>query len=332
MTITDAPTETRPARRRVVVTVLLWLLVIPAAVWFLGRAFGLERGILVMLVAFTPYVAAWSWIPVLLALIGRRWAAAAVAALVAFGLAVCVLPRALPNLDTGPSAGVELRVMTANLLFSGADPAEIVRLVRENDIAVLAVQEFTPNGESALAAAGLGDLLPYAQLAPEYGASGSGLYSRHPLTDPASRRNDGGFQQAYGTIQPPGAGPVFVESAHPLAPAHPTMLSGWSADLREQPSADPDAAPKILLGDFNATLDHRLLRDLIATGYRDAADTAGQGLIGTWGPYDGDPIPPVTIDHVLVDERIGVRDVSVHGVNRSDHRALIASLTIPAAS
>jgi endonuclease/exonuclease/phosphatase (EEP) superfamily protein YafD len=284
MTITDAPPERRASRRRVVLTVLVWLLLAPGAVWFLGRAFGLERGFLVMLMAFTPYVAAGAWIPFLVALIARRWAAAAVAGLVAFGLAVCVLPRALPDLDKGPSTGVELRVMTANLLFSAADPAEIVRLVRENDIAVLAVQEFTPNGETALSAAGLGALLPYHQLAPEEGASGSGLYSRYPLTDPGSRRNDGGFQQTYGTIQPPGAAPVFVESVHPLAPAHTTMLSGWSADLREQAPADPAATPKILLGDFNATLDHQKLRDLIKTGYRDAADDVGAGLIGTWGP------------------------------------------------
>lgn len=330
MTITDAPSETRPSRRRVAGTVLLWLLLAPGAVWFLGRAFGLERGILVMLVAFTPYVAAWSWIPVLAALAARRWAAAAVAGLVAFGLAVCVLPRALPNIDKGPSTGVELRVMTANMLFGGADPAEIVRLVRENDIAVLAVQEFTASGESALAAAGLGELLPHHRSAAESGASGSGLYSRFPLTDPGSRRNDGGFLQAYGTIQPPGAGPVVVESAHPLAPAHPSMLDGWSADLREQPRADPDGPPRILLGDFNATLDHKKFRDLIATGYRDAADAVGQGLVGTWGPYDGDPIPPVTIDHVLVDKRIGVRELAVHDVRRSDHRAVIATLTVPA--
>jgi endonuclease/exonuclease/phosphatase family metal-dependent hydrolase len=39
----------------------------------------------------------------------------------------------------------------------------------------------------------------------------------------------------------------------------------------------------------------------------------------------------VTIDHVLVDRRIGVRDVQVHGLPRSDHRAVLASLTVPAA-
>ncbi|WP_433827001.1 endonuclease/exonuclease/phosphatase family protein [Actinoplanes sp. CA-015351] len=334
MTITDAPAETRPAHRRAVTrTLLVWLLVTPAAAWFVVRGFGLERGRLIQLIAFTPYVALWSLIPALLALIARRWAAAAVAVLTAFGLAMGVLPRTIPDLDTGPGTGVALRVMTSNMLFGGADPASIVRLVRENDVAVLALQEFTEEGRDGLRAAGLDELLPYHSFAAEAGASGSGLYSRYPVSDPGSRRNNGGwrFLQAYATVQAPGADPVLVESVHPLAPALPDTFAGWRSDLEEEPRADPGGVARILIGDFNATLDHGPLRDLIKSGYRDAAAAVGKGLIGTWGPYDGDLIPPVTIDHVLADERIGVSDVEVHDVTGSDHRALIAALTIPAA-
>ncbi|MEU4561315.1 endonuclease/exonuclease/phosphatase family protein [Actinoplanes sp. NPDC023936] len=332
MTITDAPAETRPAHRpRLTRTLLIWLLVVPAVVWFVIRAFGLEGGRMIQGIAFTPYVALWSLIPALVALLARRWGAAAVAVLTAFGLAMGVVPRALPNLDRGPADGVTLTVMTANLLFGGADPAAVVRLVRENDVAVLAVQEFTEPARDGLRAAGLEELLPHHEFAAEPGASGSGLYSRFPITAPASHRTDGGFLQSYGTITPPGAGPVLVESVHPLAPAVPESFGGWRSDLAGQPAADPEGTPRILVGDFNATLDHKLLRDLIKTGYRDAAETTGEGLIGTWGPYDGDLIPPVTIDHVLVDERIGVRDISVHGVKNSDHRAVVAALTLPEA-
>ncbi|HWS32961.1 MAG TPA: endonuclease/exonuclease/phosphatase family protein [Actinoplanes sp.] len=331
MTITEAPSVTRPVRRRRIVwTVLIWLSVVPAAIWLLGRTLGWEAGPAVQLLAFTPYVALWSLIPMLVALVSRRWAAAATAALIALGFGMAVVPRALADSDKGPAAGVELRVMTANLLFSGADPSELVRLVRENRIDVLAVQEFTPLGETALKAAGLDALLPFNQLAPEYGASGSGLYSKFPFAEQAARRNDGGFQQAHATVQVPGAGDVYVESVHPLAPASLDTVPGWSADLRDQVPAG-GGVPKILMGDFNATLDHKPLRDLIASGYRDAADTLGKGWSGTWGPYDGDPIPPVTIDHVLADKRIGVQDFQVHVLEKSDHHALTALLTVPAA-
>jgi endonuclease/exonuclease/phosphatase (EEP) superfamily protein YafD len=330
MTITDAPPAARQSgRRRKVRTVLVWLLLVPAAVWLVARTFGWDSGLWVQLLAFTPYVAVWTLVPVLVAVIARKWVAAALAALIAAGFGLAVVPRGLADSDRGPSQGVELRVMTSNLLFSDADATEVVRLVRDNRVDVLAVQEFTANGQAALKAAGLETILPFYQLAPEWGASGSGLYSRYPFAEQAARRNDGGFQQAHATIQVPGAATIYVESVHPLAPAALDMVSGWAADLADQVPAVGDV-PKILLGDFNATLDHKPLRDLIATGYRDAADATGDGWTGTWGPYDGDPIPPVTIDHVLVDERIGVQDVQVHTVKETDHRAIIARVTVPA--
>jgi len=332
MTITSSGPETaaRPGKR-LAVTVAVWLIVLPGFAWAIIRFSGAERGLLVQMFAFTPYVAAAVWLPFLIALISRRWLAAAIAVVAAAMLAVTVLPRALADDDRGPTVGVELHVLTANVLAGGADPATIVGLVRDHDVAVLAMQEFTPEIQTRLAAAGLGALLPYSSLAPEYGTTGSALYSRFPITEGGSRRNDGGFIQAYGTVQPTGAGPLTVESAHPVAPYDVRVLGDWRGDLDRQPRADPNGTPRILLGDFNATLDHKALRDLISHNYRDSADADGAGLIGTWGPYSGNPLPPVTIDHVLVDRRIGVRDVQVHGVPRSDHRAVYASLTVPVA-
>jgi endonuclease/exonuclease/phosphatase (EEP) superfamily protein YafD len=332
MTITTDQPATKPVRvRRVAWQVLLWLLVLPGAAWALVRLGGVERGLAVQLLAFTPYVAAWSVVPLIAALATRRRLAGAVAAVTLVIFAAVTLPRAIADGDRGPQGGVALRVMTSNMLFGNADAAEIVRLVRADAVAVLALQEFSPGAQTRLAEAGLGALLPYSSLGPAYGADGSGLYSRFPITNPGVRRNGGGFAQAYGTIQAPGAGAVVVESAHPLAPYSLEVLGDWRDDLDSEPRADPAGPPRILLGDFNSTLDHAPLRALIDGGYRDAADAAGAGLIGTWGPYDGDPLPPVTIDHVLADERLGVGAVSVHDIPGSDHRAIIAELRVPAA-
>ncbi len=334
MTITSAPpgSRARPAKR-VGVTVLVWLLLLPGAAWAVIRLGGWERGVLVQLFAFTPYAAAGVWIPALVALAARRWLGAAVAVVAAGSLAVAVVPRALADGDRGPATGVRLQVLTSNVLAGSADPQTLVRLVRENDVSVLALQEFTPAMQTRLTAAGMDALLPYTSLAAEHGTTGSAVYSRFPITEGGSRRNGGGFLQAYGTIQPPGAGPLLVESAHPAAPYSVQVLGDWRADLRSQPRPDANGPARILLGDFNATLDHKLLRDLIARGYRNAADADGAGLVGTWGAYTnrGPSLPPVTIDHVLVDRRIGVRDVEVNGVPGSDHRSVLASLTVPAA-
>jgi endonuclease/exonuclease/phosphatase family metal-dependent hydrolase len=186
--------------------------------------------------------------------------------------------------------------------------------------------------QAGLRAAGLEELLPYSSLAAEAGSTGSGLYSRFPVTAAGAHRNGGGFMQAYGTIQPPGSDPLIVESAHPNAPYAVSALPDWREDLLKQPHADPDGPARILLGDFNATLDHAELRDLISHGYRDAAVAVGKGLAPTWGFYYGPRrLPPVTLDHVLVDTRIGVREVQVHRVPETDHRAVLAWLRVPAA-
>jgi len=331
MTITSSrPAAVARPAKRLAVTVLVWLIVLPGTAWAVTRFFGWERGLLVQLFAFTPYVAAAVWLPALIALFSRRWLAAAVAVVAAAILAVCVIPRAVVN-NRGPAAGTELHVLTSNVLAGGADPATVVGLVRGHDVSVLAMQEFTPGIQARLTEAGLDALLPYSSLAPEVGTTGSAVYSRFPITEPGARRNGGGFQQAYGTVQPTGAGPLTIESAHPAAPYSIGALGDWRRDLAQQRPAEPNGTPRILLGDFNATLDHKVLRELISHGYRDAADADGAGLVGTWGPYSGNALPPVTIDHVLVDDRIGVRDVQVHRVPRSDHRSVLASLVVPAA-
>ncbi|OKI89570.1 endonuclease/exonuclease/phosphatase family protein [Micromonospora sp. CB01531] len=329
ITTTDAGRAA--ARTRRIATTACWLTVAPVAAWAVLRLAGLERGPLVQAVAFTPYIAAASLVPLVLALALRRRAAAVAAAVIALALVGVVAPRAVAA-GQPEVGGPTLRLLTANLLVGGADPARLVELVRAHRVDVLAVQEFTPGIAAELDRLGLATLLPYRELNPEVGTTGSGVYARFPLSEGGFRRNPGfAFTQAYGTLAVPGAPPLRVESAHPAAPYAVEALPDWWTDLRGQPPATPRGRLSILAGDFNATLDHAPLRELIATGYVDAADAAGAGLAGTWGPYDGDLIPPVTIDHVLVDRRIAVRSVAVHPVPGSDHRAVLAELRLPAA-
>lgn len=307
-----------------------WLAVTPGTAWAVVRVGGLERGPLVQLVAFTPYAAGLALVPLALAVALRRWWASALAAAVAATLIGLVVPRAVPG-GNPPATGPTLRVLTANLLAGSGDPATLVGLVRSSRADVLAVQEFTPAAAAGLDRLGLADLLPYRVLNAEDGTSGSGLYSRFPITEPGVRRNGGGFSQAYGTLSVPRAAPVHVESVHPVAPFPLRTMADWRRDLTAEPPATPGGPVRILAGDFNSTLDHAPLRALLATGYADAAERAGAGLVGTWGPYAGDLIPPVTIDHVLVDRRVAVRTVAVRPLPPSDHRTLFAELTLPAA-
>lgn len=332
--IVDAPPAPAPMSRRHrgarLGTMLCWLVVVPPALWAVLRLIGLDRGPLVQALAFTPYVTGVSVLTLGLTLALRRWWPAALAALAAVALLGVVTPRALasPQPEAG---GPTVRLLTANLLAGAGDARTLVELVRRYEVDVLTVQEFTPQAQAALDQLGLDRLLPHRQLNAEVGTPGSGLYSRWPLTDVGLRHNlnGWGFTQAYGTVAVPGAPPVRVESAHPSAPYAVDQVGAWRADLEAQPLATPDGGLQILAGDFNATLDHGPLRALLSTGYVDAADATGEGLTGTWGPYDGDLIPPVAIDHVLVDRRIAVRAVKVLALPGSDHRPVLTTLTLP---
>jgi endonuclease/exonuclease/phosphatase family metal-dependent hydrolase len=326
-----------PARSRSrVVTVLCWLALLPGAGWLVARLAGWDSSFpLTQLMAFTPYVAAASLAALLLALGLRRWRAAGLALLVVALFAGVVGPRWLP--DSDPLAGAQgptLRVLTANTLAGDADPKVLVDLVRQHDVQVLALQELTPGFVDAARAAGLFELLPHLALHPDDGTEGSGIASRYPLRDDGHRVNPGGFWQAKAEITVPapdggGARQVLVESAHPFSPYAAEVTDLWLRSFDGQPKATADGPARILLGDFNATLDHRPLRDLIDSGYRDAADVVGAGLVGTWGWYDDKAIPPVTIDHVLADRRVGVRQVRVFDLPGSDHRPVLAELVLP---
>ncbi|MGC9666268.1 endonuclease/exonuclease/phosphatase family protein [Planosporangium sp. 12N6] len=307
--------------------VALWFAVAGCAAWAAVRVFGLDHlgGPLYPLIAFTPYVAGGTVVVTGLACALRSWWAAGVAAGVAITLLVCVLPRGFAT-GGGAADGPRLRVLSSNMMIGAADAATIVRLVRDQGVQVLAVQEFTPEAEQALDAAGLAELLPHRVSYPQPGAGGSGLFSRFPLRDDGLRTLPSGFTQAAATIQVPGAREVALESAHPCAPLPPDCSR---IDLTAEPRASRDGTVRVLIGDFNATLDHVRLRRLIASGYRDAAAATGDGFTASW-PYDERRwIPGVTIDHVLVDRRVGVTRYAAHTVPATDHRAIFTELVLP---
>ena len=310
-------------------TVALWLAAVPCALWALVRLFGLERGYpAVQLLAFTPYVAVAAVVVAAVALLTRRWAAGVVAAVAAVSLCAVVLPRAIP--DGGSTAnGPVLRVLSANLLAGSGDERAVLDLVRRLNIDVLAVQEFTPADAGNFAAAGLAEVLPHQASYPADGVVGSALMSRHPLRDPGLRVHRSTFTQAHATVDIPGAVPVHVESVHPQAPWGRPAMASWERDLRNQPPATVDGPVRVLVGDFNATLDHKALRRLIDTGYRDAASVVGNGLHHTW-PYDEKWfVPGVALDRVLADKRVGVRALRAYELPGSDHKAIFAELVLP---
>ncbi|MFD1544479.1 endonuclease/exonuclease/phosphatase family protein [Nonomuraea guangzhouensis] len=307
------------------VTPALWALLSPFAGWAVLRVTGWEPKFRwSQLVSFTPYAAAGSLVPLAFALAARNRPATLAALVVGGMLASVVLPRAVPR-GVPETDGQPLRVMTANVLRSSVPAEALISAVERNRPDVLTVQELSPFLTARLAEAGLGTLLPYhlEQL-------GTAIYSRFPLR-PGIGFDTDQWQHVGGVLTLPDGSEVDVVGVHACAPAAGWLAGCWAQSIQVLPPAMPKAAkrPRVLAGDFNSTLDHAVLRELIATGYQDAASVTGKGLAMTW-PYNGRSalVPKVAIDHVLASEGVAVRAFETLALPRTDHRATVTDLVL----
>jgi endonuclease/exonuclease/phosphatase (EEP) superfamily protein YafD len=303
--------------------IFCWTLAGICALWVVVRFFGLERGSpAVPLIAFTPEVVILAVAVTITALALREWPAAALALAATVALVLMVAPRMRGQAD--PNApGVTLRVLAINATRGEADAQAILAAVRDRDVDLLSVEELTPEFAAELEADGVRSLLPNEALSPRPEADGTGLYARFPLTSESAGDRERAQQAA--AAQPPGALPLRIVSVHPQSPVTFAAVGAWRNALNDLPSAADSGPVQLLLGDFNATLDHDKLRDLISTGYVDAGDVTGRGLRPTFPSW----FPMLTIDHVLIDDRGAVRDYDVLNIPGSDHRAVYAELALP---
>lgn len=317
----DGPASAPRRRRR---RWLSWTVVTLLALWAVVRVAGLEAGSFpTQLMTVTPIGAVLAALTALLALLRRNRPAALAAALVCAVMVSVVAPRAF-GAEQPPAKGPALRVLSVNL-FSRGDAQTVVDLVRRLDVEVFSALELSWAEVERLDAAGLKELMPYRVLQPDFGATGSGIFSKHPVTELTGLFTPIGHNMPAATVTLPGGGKVEFVAVHPNPPLG-RMEAEWNTALRALPSPSPTTV-RVLAGDFNASLDHRAFRDLLGRGYVDAADQVGKGLIPTW-PNRGIK-PFITIDHVLADRRVAVRRVEIVDVPRTDHRGVFAELQLP---
>lgn len=299
------------------------------------RLLGLDRGFpLVAVMTVFPYTVGLSALATLVALVSRlrpeTWVGA-VALLV--GLAM-LAPRVVPGQGTEPDPdGPQLTVAVANLRVGRGDPGHLVAAVDGHHVDVLVVLEQTHEAAERLEAGGLGERLPNATPLPGELYAGAAVHSRLPIRSlpPLPARHAERTPHVELTLGD--GGPIRLHAVHPLPPANRSWAEQWQETLSSLPASGPtdgDAPPLILAGDFNATHDHRVFRALLDRGWVDAAAAEGAGLRPTFSAIAyGQPVPPVTLDHVLVDPRVAVEEVAVLPLPRSDHRILIARLRLP---
>lgn len=312
-------------------TGICWFLAGFFAFWALLRITGLEGGLfpVVQLVAYTPYLLLLS-IPALVAVaLLRRWPAAGVLSVAVVALTVMVLPRELGGPEELPG-GKPVRVLGANLAKGNADSQALLEMAIEKDADIVFLQEVSLEKARELRRTGFDRSYPHQAFDVTANKGGGAILARWPLRQLKSLAAG---RQPRASVEVPGSTPIEVVSVHPTAPIKPGTTRAWDDDYRAMPAAHSGDQPLVLVGDFNATLDHENLRDLIGTGYRDAGEVTGEGFVPTWPARPKLTWRrlslPVTIDHVLAEQGIAISDYDVEEIVGSDHRAVFAELLIP---
>lgn len=284
-------------------------------------------GMYVRLVSFTPLALPAFLLAALLVLVGalrRKRAAIGVLLLALAGAALhawWLSPFYLGQAPLPAGGSERLTVMTVNVLGGAADPREVVREASNRSVDLIALVEVTPDNVQVMDAAGFADLFPYRAGTPRAGVAGTMLLSRTPLTNPTAL--DTSFVSVAADVEV-GGETIRAIAVHPRAPVG--AAEDWRTDHAVIAEAAADA--DLVMGDFNATVDHAPMKRLRDLGLRSSAEAANTGWWPTWpmnGKY-GSPIPLVQIDHVLVARKVAALDTEILEIDGTDHAAVVAEL------
>lgn len=276
--------------------------------------------------AFRPVWAACALLLGVLAVLTRRLrlvgGALALVALVGIAL---VAPRAHDGSTPTPAAPDPLTVLSANVSGS-ADVARLARIVRAEQPGVVilpeADEQFRQHLEKALRGQGYHGM---SRQSLDTTVAAMSILVSPRLGDLRFRAES---RTTFPTIIATGGtlnGTRIV--AFHASPPLPLATADWRNDLSSLSRWCDEGRPTLVAGDFNATLDHSVLRTAMR-GCTDAAATLGVGLRGTWlSRYPAWLTPQ--IDHVLTTSEIEPKKVSFIRLEGSDHRAILARVELP---
>lgn len=296
--------------------------------------FGLDRhSPFVQLVSFRwQLLAAGAVLLVVLAVITlrvrRAWPFTAGLLVVLLIGAGMVAPRAIA--DPAPAGGTPFTVLSFNTYEGNADVHALADLIRTARPDVVALPEAGQHFASKLGP--LVEPMGY-RLRSSVGDDADDVDGVTAVV--AARLGNVDFTIGHNTSTFPdvemsgGAlGKMRVIAFHSVAPV-PHSVPAWRDDMALLPGWCAGPTPAIVAGDFNATLDHSLLRAGMA-GCGDAAAQRGDGLLPTWGPSDRTRLIGPQIDHVLVTRGIEAASFRVVDLPGSDHHAILTTLRLPA--
>ena len=230
------------------------------------------------------------------------------------------LPFYLPN--DRPVAEPTFTLLSLNTLKGQADPDQLRAAADRADVVILV--ETLPAVVDALDRRGWRERFPHTAGVFESHVTNTIVFSRYPLRD-SERFGDSEFHQWATTVAVPGVGDIRLLAVHPCNPyCGQNRWANDHADLRRVVQQNR-ALPLVVAGDFNAVPDHGPMQDLRRLGLQSAADLLGAG----WAPtYPANRLLPplLTIDHVLLDDRLAAASLERVSVTGTDHLGLLTQV------
>ena len=300
------------------------------------RAWRPERSTVdVAVTAATPWLLAPSWALLAGALAARRRLLVFVAAALAAYHATCIRPQSRPAGDAAElAAGPVVQMAFANLLYRNRDVRGILSELAAGEHDIVGLAEVTEAHLIEIDALLPTATYPWRWCVPR-GSQGLALMSRVPL-DEVTKWMSQGHPQLEVTVRATGSLPFRLLVIHTWGPVGRRKIGWWRAQLAEiadraqSASSSGDNLPVVMVGDFNATRQHRSFDRLVGTGWSDAGALCFGGWRGTWPANRWWRPPLFRIDHILTGPGISVRTSRAGRARGSDHRPVTAELTLPA--
>lgn len=341
--------QSRRSPVRTALSVVLWAVTACVVVVMAARfaPSALSNGRLIPeAAAFVPWLAIPSAIMLVIAALTRRKTLVAVTVLCLacqvvwhagfFVPAPRIAEGATQSLPARTPDDAVMRVMTLNTKNGNADAEQIVSIVRDQRVEVLALQEVSASLVERLSAAGLDELLPSRVLGAAGADDNGGINAIYALA-PVSDASDS-ILPVTGSAVPActivaGGRPVRLVSAHPASPKTGTR-GFWNESLANLGTLRRYDDEYLIMGDFNSTWDHSRYRKMLGDTLVDASQQAGEGFHMTYPSephYAMVPVPPmIEIDHIVYSKNSGmsVGDLQTVDVQGTDHFALLGTWVI----
>lgn len=277
------------------------------------------------IVALTPLLVA-----PLLVLVFSAWRAwSRWLALVAIGATAAYLATFVSLgavVGCGPETSEDqLVVYSHNVWFNRGDPVAVAGSIGASGADIVVLQEVWSGFMASLEAdPSLADYRFRISEPSDGDTTGLAVWSKHPIGQ-ATAPNLWGVPTVRTRIDGP-YGSFALDAVHVTAPIAGGQIETWEAQLAGFAEFDT-SGPALMVGDFNATMDHQQFRALVESGWTDVHESKGCGLDATWPTGRRTPTL-LRLDHILTTDHFEVLAVDIGSGDGSDHRSVTAAVRL----